>query len=146
MAITADEFRRHYKSLSDAALLELNPEELNPVARGCHEEEIAARGLSAEDSDSETRSDETVPLDAGAATEEEMVCIVEYDYLDEAELARGLLEGAEIPAAIESEPGVVRLMVPPNFAESALGLLATPLSDEELAEQAEAAGAEEDTH
>ena len=44
-----------------------------------------------------------------------MICIVEYDFADEADLARGLLEAAEIPAAVENEPGVSRLMVPKKF-------------------------------
>ncbi len=87
------------------------------------------------------------PADPGATTtdaDEELVCIVEYDYLDEADLARGLLEAAQIPASLESEPGVVRLMVPARFAEQSLGMLAAPLSDEDLAAQAEAAGFEEE--
>ena len=46
------------------------------------------------------------------------------------------------PRVLESEPGVVRLMVPAGLAEQALRLLAAPLSDEELAAQAEAAGFE----
>jgi 6-phosphogluconate dehydrogenase (decarboxylating) len=92
-------------------------------------------------SDEDATSAEEAPSGSGVATaEEELVCIVEYDYLDEADLARGLLEAAEINASLESEPGVVRLMVPAGFAEQALRMLAAPLSDEELAAQAEAAG------
>ena len=143
--VTADDFRRHYESLSDEALLEINAGELVALARTCHEGEVARRGLGdvaleeeAADAGAETPGD-------GVAAEEELVCIVEYDYLDEADLARGLLEAAEIKASLESEPGVVRLMVPAGMAEQALQMLAAPLSDDELAAQAEAAGSEEDT-
>ena len=74
-----------------------------------------------------------------AAEEEELVCIAEYDYPDEADLARGLLEAAEISTQLESEPGIVKLFVPEKFAEQALQMLMTPLSDEDLEAQAEAA-------
>jgi hypothetical protein len=135
--VTAEDFTRHYESLSDEALLELDPEELTAVARACLAHELTRRGLdSGEGNDEDTAE----PAAATAAEEEEqLVCIVEYDYPDEADLARGLLEAAEIPAKIESEPGVVRLMVPERFSKEALTMLVAPLSDEELAAQAEAA-------
>ncbi len=137
MNVTADDFRRHYESLSDEALLEIDPSELTNVARLCHEEEVVRRGLNLEAADDEAAG---VSSHAEEAEAEELICIAEYDYHDEADLARGLLEAAEIPASLESEPGVVRLIVPAQFAKQALGMLATPLSDEELAAQAEAAG------
>jgi hypothetical protein len=134
--VTAEDFRRYYESLSDEALLEVDTSELVELAQTCHAEEVTRRGLAEEAPDGTVEA----PATAAAAAEEELVCIVEYDYLDEAELARGLLEAAEIPASLESEPGVVRLMVPAKLAEQALQMLAAPLSDEELEAQAEAAG------
>ena len=136
MDVTAEDFRSYYESLSDEALLEIDTGELVELARVCHAEEVARRGLGAGVSDV---AGEVVGEDA-AVPDAELVCIVEYDHLDEAEMARGLLEAAEIPASVEREPDVVRLMVPAGFAEPALRMLATPLSDEELAAQAEAAG------
>jgi hypothetical protein len=139
--ISADELRRYYAGLPDTALLEMNPDELTAVARSCYDDELSRRGLSVESEDEE--SDVAA---AGAVSDDrphgddEMVCVVEYDYVDEAELAKGLLAGAEIPAMIDRDASMVRLMVPPDLAEQALGLLTTPLSDEELAAQAEAAG------
>ncbi len=60
--------------------------------------------------------------------------------MDEAEIAMGLLQAAEIPAALEREPGAERLMVPAALADQALRMLAeSSLTDEELAAQAEAA-------
>jgi len=144
--VTAEDFRRHYELLSDEALLEVDTGELVELARTCHAEEVARRGLAGHAPEVQGTADaaESGAGPGEAAEDEKLVCIVEYDYLDEADLARGLLEAAEIPASLESEPGVVRLMVPARFAEQALGMLASPLSDEELAAQAEAAGFEED--
>lgn len=138
MDVTAEDFRRHYEILSDEALLDIDPRELVELARTCHADEVARRGLHTGPSEHEAATAPQSPDSEKAA--EELVCIAEYDYADEADLARGLLEAAEIPASLESEPGVVRLMVPAGLAEQALGMLAAPLSDEELAAQAEAAG------
>lgn len=144
MDVTAEDFRRHYELLSDEALLEVDPGELVQLARDCHAEEVARRGLT-DAPEVETTGDAAGQPEAAVAAEDELICIVEYDYMDEADLARGLLEASEITASLESEPGVVRLMVPPASAEQALRLLAAPLSDEELAAQAEAAGFEADS-
>lgn len=140
MDVTAEDFRRHYESLSDEALLEIDTGELTELARRCHAEELARRELDI----SAPGGDDVPDTAPRPALEEELICIVEYDYTDEANLARGMLEAAEIPASVENEPGVSRLMVPAKFGEQALVMLATPLSDEELAAQAEAAGSFEE--
>jgi hypothetical protein len=137
--VTAEDFRRHYESLSDEALLDIYTGELTELARSCHAEELERRGI-----DTGISQEDAADPAAEAAIAEEMICIVEYDFADEADLARGLLEAAEIPAAVENEPGVSRLMVPKKFGEQALLMLTTPLSDEELAAQAEAAGNPDD--
>jgi hypothetical protein len=143
-AVTADDFRRHYAILSDDALLEIDTGELVPVARACHAEELAQRGLAHGSLSGGDGAGASSEPDSVKPEEDELVCIVEYDYHDEADLARGLLEAAEIPASLESEPGVVRLMVPSSLSAHALEMLASPLSDEELAAQAEAAGLDGD--
>lgn len=144
MDVTADDFRRHYESLSDEALLEIDSSELVKIARECLAEEVARRGIT----DAAVDDEDSAPADStsdGPVAEEEFICVAEYDYHDEADLARGMLETEGIQAGIETEPGVVRLMVPAAQAERALGMLAAvPLSDEELAAQAEAAGFEGD--
>ncbi len=137
MDVSPDDFIRHYESLSDEALLDIDTSELTELACRCHADEVARRGLDSEPVGAEDGA-EAAP-DTATEAEEEFVCIVEYDYPDEADLARGLLEAAEIPAKVESEPGVSRLMVPEKFSKEALTLLVAPLSDEELAAQAEAA-------
>lgn len=140
--IRPDDFRSYYRSLSDEALLEIDANDLVAVAAGCLAEEMASRGLHPVAS--HNVQDAAVGDDATSTNEqapEVLTCIVEYDFADEADLARGMLEAAEIPASLEHAPGVIRLMVPEASAEQALGILAaTPLSDEELAAQAEAAG------
>ena len=144
MPISADELRRYYAGLSDTALLELNPDELTPVARACYDDEFSKRGLADEAGDEESADAAGPVSDDQPHGEEEMVCVAEYDYVDEADLARGLLRGAEIPAVIDRDATLVRLMVPPDLAEQALSLLTTPLTDEELAAQAEAAAGEDE--
>jgi hypothetical protein len=145
--VTPEDFRRYYESLSDEALLEIDLDELTPIARTCHSQEVKRRGLGEEEPDVERSAGGEASSGGGSQrpAEEEFVSIVEYDYHEEADVARGLLESAGIPASIQNEPGVVHLMVPSAFAEQALGMLAaTPISEEELAAQAEAAGLEED--
>jgi hypothetical protein len=144
--VTAEDFRRHYESLSDEALLEIDTSELVELARTCHEEEVARRGLDAElPEDGDATDAEAPEPGADPASGDELVCVAEFDYVDEAEIAMGLLQAAEIPAALEREPGVERLMVPGKLADQALRMLAdSSLSDEELAAQAEAAGHQEE--
>jgi hypothetical protein len=134
--VTAEDFTRHYESLSDEALLEIEPEELTPVAHGCLIDELTKRGL---DTGEASVEDAAQPGSGEPVEEEELTCIAEYDYPDEADLARGLLEAAEITTQLQSEPGIVKLFVPEKFAEQALQMLITPLSDEDLEAQAEAA-------
>jgi hypothetical protein len=45
MRIDPEDLRRHYKSLSDEGLLDIDPASLAPVAQGIYEKEIARRGL-----------------------------------------------------------------------------------------------------
>lgn len=45
MKIDTNDLRKHYQSLSDDALLEIDPVDLNPQAQKCLEEEIHVRGL-----------------------------------------------------------------------------------------------------
>ncbi len=142
MALTAEDFRQHYESLSDDALLEIHADELTAVAGECLAAEMERRGLL--EAEPEPAADAAATeVDPDAAVEE-LTCVAEYDYPDEADLARGLLEAAEIPATVDHEPNNWKLMVPAEFANQALQMLVTPLTDEELAAQAEAAGWEDE--
>ena len=150
MQITADDFRRHYESLSDEALLDVNRAELTELALDCLNAEIAARGLAAPADAAEAEE----PTSHEVAPGEEMVPVGVFPNIEDAGLARALLKTAEIPSAIDkSAAGVsagltnvagVRVMVPAAPLEDARGVLDAPeISEEELAAQAEAAASEE---
>jgi hypothetical protein len=147
MEISLDDFRRHFELLSDETLLSTNREELVESARGCYDEEVARRGLN-------SPPGEEIAEDAAAETHqpspgEELVLIATYLIPDEANLARGLLQSAEIPFRLENELAPLggfqlRLLVAKAFEEEALAVLDSEISEEELAAQAEAAGEMED--
>lgn len=142
MDVNLDDFRRHYESLSDQALLDLKRDDLIETARDLYDQELAARGLTRPVTPDSTADPATAPaLDPGT----QLVTAAEFDQLGEARLALALLQAAEIPSTItEDHAGGFRLVVPADHEEQAIEILATPLSDEELAAQAEAAGIEED--
>ena len=145
MEVSQADFRQHYELLSDEALLETNPEDLVDVARECLEEEIARRGLSV------VADDTPQEVDEPAAGEENPgeILLATFTNGDELNLARGLLQSAEIPSRVENPLAVMggmelRLIVPAAFEEHALEVLAAEISDEDLAAQAEAAGEQEE--
>jgi mannose/fructose-specific phosphotransferase system component IIA len=143
---TLADFRQHYELLSDEALLEVDPDDLVDAARQCFEEEVARRGLNAVagDSTGEVQAASASGVDEKAGEEE--VLIATFISGDELNLARGLLQSASIPSRVENPLALMsgmelRLIVPAAFEEQALEILAAEISEEELAAQAEAAGA-----
>jgi hypothetical protein len=139
--VSLDDFRRHFELLSDETLLATNRDELVEGARECYDEEVARRGLY-------SPPDEPVAAEAITTEEshqaEDLVLIATYIIPDEASLARGLLESAEIPFRLENELAPLggfqlRLLVPAAFEADALEVLESEISEEELAAQAEAA-------
>jgi len=144
--VSADDFRRHFELLSDAALLETNREDLVEIARGCYDEEVERRGLNAPPTSDEAAAEAVTHQ---ASPGEELVLIATYNIPEEASLARGLLNSAEIPYHLENEFAALggfqlRLMVPAAFEAEALEVLEAEISDEDLAAQAEAAGITEE--
>lgn len=141
MNVSPDDFRRYYDNLSDHALLDIKRDELTEVAQLVYDQELSTRGLA-----------KATPRDAPEAapapeieSDAEMVVAAEFDQLSEARLAMALLQGSEIPCTInEDQANGFRLLVPAQFEEQALTILMTPLSDEELEAQAEAAGNSEE--
>ena len=138
MQIDPQELRRHYASLSDESLLELNREELTEAAQEAYDSECSQRGLGEDGSDDGT----------GPATRVEdpdwladAVCACEFaagrpddQAAPEAENARIVLETAGIPchlAAHKIEPETAgekpqyeyRLMVPGNLSMPAASVL-----------------------
>jgi hypothetical protein len=147
MQTSREDYVRHFSELSDEALLEVPREDLVQVARDCLDEEMARRGLAAEETD-ETVSDEN----AGPESHQpNMVVVAEYQDAGEADLARSLLRSAGIEAMLMNErlanmlnvpmsPGTYHLLAPVAAETEALEILGSEISDEELAAQAEAAG------
>ncbi|HYL77726.1 MAG TPA: hypothetical protein VEU96_26160 [Bryobacteraceae bacterium] len=141
MEINPDDFRRLYQSLSDSALQALNRDELVDVARECYDSELASRGLKPVHAASEIEQGEK-PADTQG-----MVEVANFPSFQAASLARAMLTSADIPVVFENESfvtGGVRLMVPPELLDEAREVLDNPISDDELAAQAEAEPPPED--
>lgn len=146
MEVSLDDFRKHFELLSDAALLDTNRDELVEAARLCFDEEVARRGLD--------KAAEAPPVEGEVLPTPEpeggpMVHIATYILPEEASLARGLLQSAEIPFFLENELSPlggfqIQLMVPAAYEADAREILEHELTDEELAAQAEAAGIAEE--
>ncbi|MGD1071627.1 MAG: hypothetical protein ABSB15_15925 [Bryobacteraceae bacterium] len=143
MDVSIEDFRRHFALLSDGALLETRREDLVESAQQCLDEELSRRGLT-RGAAGETPSEK--PAEEPAPSGGEPVLIATYTVAEEASLARGLLRSASIPCHIANEyTGLgsfqLQLLVPAAYVEHALDVLAADISDDELAAQAEAAGA-----
>jgi hypothetical protein len=143
MEVSLDDFRRYFELLSDESLLSTNREELVEGGKQCYDEEVARRGLNSAQADEV--AGEGTPETHETNPAEELVLIATYLIPDEANLARGLLQSAEIPFRMENELAPLggfqlRLLVPKAFEQEALEVLDSEISEEELAAQAEAAG------
>jgi hypothetical protein len=160
--IDIEDFRSHFEMLSDATLLATKREDLVAAAQAVYDEEIASRGLdrtadarlageeAGEHAGEHATEEEPEAPQAGAAEEpgapEPLVAVGEFTVLEEARLARGLLQDAGIPCGLVNDKlslGVLHLMVPESQVEGALEVLGGEISEEDLAAQAEAAGLEE---
>jgi hypothetical protein len=136
LEIDPKQFRRRYAELSDEGLLSINRKDLTEVAQQHFDAEVAERGLLYSESPNDVKSD----------PDEELLLVGTFLSLEEADLVRGLLRSADIPAFLENEHtsawtghGGLRLMVPTSFLEQAKEVLETRISDEDLLAQAEAA-------
>ena len=145
MKVDADDFRRVYDSLNDEALLAVKRDELVEVAQQCYDVEVARRGLAAR---APTAAAPAPGSAEAAGASEELVEVATFTDVDDARLARDLLQSAEIPSYLATDaklpgnmsaPGGFRLSVSPSLLEQAREVLDTRISDEELAAQAEAA-------
>jgi hypothetical protein len=129
--VTPEDFRRHFDMLSDEALIETNRGDLVEIARQCFDEEVARRGLT------------NSAASPGKVNEVEIpVQIAKFHFRSEFELARALLRSAGIPSHQGNRIGrrielELPLMVPAEFAEEALELIRSRVSDEELEAEAE---------
>jgi hypothetical protein len=152
MQTSREDYIQHFSELSDAALMAVPREDLVQVAKDCLDEEIQRRGLNEPD-------EAPAPSEAAAEpdhTEPQMAVVGEYQDPGEADLARALLRSAGIDAMLLNErlagilniplaPGTYHLLAPVDSEEEALQILASEISEEDLAAQAEAAGEKEET-
>ena len=147
IAMVAGWLQRHQQQVI-SSLLEENRDELVEAARQCLDAELAKRGLT----QSAKEAEERPSTDPG----DEMVAAAVYSNGEEADLARSLLESAGIPCFLGNEhtagftftlPNDISglpLLVPARCLDQAREILAAPVSDEDLAAEAEAAGKQAD--
>jgi hypothetical protein len=143
--IDPEDFKRHYAMLSDAALLEIDRDELVDVARACYDAELAERNLAVEEARSSAPAVET----AGQA-DGDLQLVGTFLSIEEANFARGLLQSADVPCSLENEfsaaysgAGALRLLVPASVYDRACEILETQISEEDLIAQAEAEATED---
>ncbi len=149
MQVDPEEFRRRFDGLSDDALLEVNPDELVEVAQDLYYAELERRGLIEESGDEEAEPAEGKPNDPA----DDLVLAAEFGSAQEAAFGRSLLKSANIPVYSQADfSGILaateedaKVYVPSSYLEQAKELLASPLTDEDLAAQAEAAGEESES-
>jgi hypothetical protein len=136
--IDPEEMRSGYAEMSDEGILALDRKDLTDLAQRYYDQEITRRGLHPE---------EKQPAPAPEPnSQEELVTIDTYLSIEEADMARTLLQSADIPTFLDSElsmgmsgMGGLRLKVPSSFVKQAEEILETPVSDADLEAQAEAA-------
>lgn len=148
MKVDLEDFRRQYANLNDEALLDIDREELTPLAQQVYDAEVSSRGLDRPEEDAE----ENAP--AAPKSLEDLVEVAVFDNPAEANVAKAILRLAEIPCALSTDLGPsgsvfstlsdVKLFVPAGYEEQANEALNSEISEEELAAQAEAAAAEEE--
>jgi hypothetical protein len=148
--INTEDFREHFGMLSDATLLKTKREDLVDAAKTIFDQEIAHRGLNktgnvpgVEEHAAEEDQHAEPGEETEAAENEPLVSVGSYTIVEEARLARGLLQIAGIPCGLQNEKsalGALHLMVPESHVGAALEVLGGEISEEELAAQAEAAG------
>lgn len=126
------ELRRHYASLSDEALLDINRDDLTDVAQRCYDEEVASRNMLA-------RVDKAMAVDAADAEVEadwleSAACACSFGPQDTADLDQAcqILGQADVPyqinpRALEDSQGqayqIQDVMVPSPWLLLALSVL-----------------------
>ena len=138
MKLTAEDYKRHYRELSDDELLAIDRDDLVDVARRCYDAELAHRQLSPQPDAIDEPDSAAASRVPSAGSHEEMVQIAALSSLETANYAQRILQEADIPADLTSAPalpgifvrGRFSLMVPVSCAETAGDLLAGVLAGE----------------
>jgi hypothetical protein len=133
LQVDADYLRKHYAALSDEALLDIDPTDLVPAARGFFEAELKQRQL---DSPGELPTfDALQPLDEGAEVEDE--------FPREEGQPDWLEDGTEVYSVV-ARPGAV--ITPANNARTVLEDAGIPCHLELYEEEPEEQEQEQPTH
>src|SRR6185369_1154560 len=106
MKLTAEDFTRQYREMSDDELLAIDPDELHDVARKCHQAEVMRRSLAETVEEAE---------EANAGTTEssgDLVSVATFVSLDAASAAYNALKKSNLAVTIEEAPDGPSLMVP----------------------------------
>jgi hypothetical protein len=144
LKVDPEDFRRHYASLSDDALLEIDRDELIPVAQQIYGAELARRHLAEDEPDRETAAEESqvssFPVDdnwleSGACAHSAHIAAPGDEATQRMLHARDLLIAAGIPAEIhyrkdkyeDREVDLCEVLVPPNLI-----LYASSVLDKEI--------------
>lgn len=143
MQITSEDLSRHYASLSDSELLEMDPAELTELAQQCYHREIEQRGLF-EAADSEGggldvyAADEVLPDWIETAAK---ACSFQASgmYAENVDRACSILQDAGVPYEVVREregcgPDLLSVMVPGALSLKASSILDRDLFNEELEE------------
>jgi hypothetical protein len=103
MQVTRDELRRHYASLSDEMLAEIDPAGLTDVARTCYLREVDERGLAGEAAPATADAEVEDSLEADPDWLDHAACPCSYtatpgsNHAPDAARARDVLLAANVP-------------------------------------------------
>jgi Putative prokaryotic signal transducing protein len=129
------DYQHHFEELSDEELLGLKTEGLGGAARRMLSEELAQRELEGN----------ALPAEAHGQSDGDLRLVGTFVSLEEANLARGLLQSAGLMCSLENEnseawsgAGEIRLMVAAPAYDRACEILEAGISEEDLMAQAAA--------
>ena len=110
MKLTAEDYRNHYRELSDDEFLTIDRDELVEVARRCYDAELARRQLAPPEQEPE-REEGPPRLAAQLAPGNKLVTVAMFLSTEEANIARSVLESADVSCVLTYARESQRLMV-----------------------------------
>jgi hypothetical protein len=113
MKLTAEDFKRQYRAMSDEELLAMDPDELQDIARKCYQAEVTRRQLAEppEELTEDEEPDEPRAILTAAPTSK-LVPVATFVSMEAAEPAYTALKQANVAVFVEETPEGLSLMVP----------------------------------